>query len=289
MGRAIDPKHEYEIYKNVDSYAKIYPSMTKLFVLNHTTKLRIAGFEPRKRTEHMHSETHDPVAAIDSMRRTKTRLRDLVISNQFELFCTFTFKEDRFDVDKCKTQMSRWLHNQQTRTGKFDYLIVPEYHKRCEPCVDAKAKECLHDDRPKAIHFHAMVKGYMGALPYACYDTPKGANYCNTDHKHRLIFHNDKPVHNIKGYNLGFTNVTYIQDVDKTANYIGKYITKDMPQFHGKKRYWCSHGLERPIKVTNPVIFPSDMAKFGQEIHMNQNFKLYIADQKVVMVSEWGL
>lgn len=276
MGDLIKGHHEYEIFKNVDSYAKIYPGMTKLFVLNHTVKLRMQGFEPRRKKEHMHSETHDPVAAIDSMRRTKTRLSDIVASNQFEMFCTFTFAKDRYDVNKCKQQMSRWLNNQQTRTGKFDYLIVPEYHKRCEECVNTKAEECAHDDRPKAIHFHALFKGYNGEV---------------VDSGHR--FRTGRKKYEIPAYTLGINSVAMIdqspEDHLKVAGYISKYLKKDMPQFHGKKRYWCSHGLERPIKVTNPILFPSDMAKFGDEIHLNQNMRLYISGEKVTLVGQWGL
>lgn len=245
------PFYEFEIYQTVHSYAKIYPHMTKLFVYNHPSKVRLPGFEPRKREAKTTKPSSDPVALIDSLRRTKTRLSDIVVSNNFDLFCTFTFAKDRQNVDRLKKQMSKWLNNQQSRTGKFSYLIVPEFHKDGQ-----------------SIHFHALFRGYKGELVDTGHKTKRGQT--------SLV---------VKSYTLGYSTAVRIDDIEKVGAYVKKYITKDMPQFNGKKRYWCSHGLIRPEKVINPVTFPADMQHFTDEHHMT-NMQLHIAHKRVELVGE---
>lgn len=244
----MQPVHEFEIYRTVYSYAKIYNNMTKLFEFNHPSKIRKKGYEARKKRVKMNkNSTPDPVSVIDSLRRTKTRLSDIVVSNDFDLFCTFTFAEDRQNVDKCKSKMSVWLNNQQKRVGEFDYVIVPEFHKD-----------------GKSIHFHALFKGYKGKLEKTKLLTPK----------------TKQRVYNIPGYKAGFSTAVKIDDIEAVGSYIKKYITKDMPQFNGKKRYWCSQGLSRPKKITNPVVFESDRKHFTEEHQMN-NMRLYTANKKI--------
>ncbi len=235
----------------VHSYAKIYPNMTKLFVFNQPSKVRIKGFEAIYKKERESKPSSDPVTLIDSLRRTKTRLNDIVVSNNFDLFCTFTFAKDRQNVDKLKRQMSRWLNNQQTRVGKFSYLIVPEFHKD-----------------GKSIHFHALFKDYAGELVDTGHRTKRG-----------------QPSLIVKSYTLGYSTAVEIDDIEKVGSYVKKYITKDMPQFNGKKRYWCSHGLTRPEKVLNPVTFPADMHHFTDEHQMN-NMRLHIAYKKISLIGE---
>ncbi|HEX8182083.1 MAG TPA: hypothetical protein VF575_00600 [Candidatus Saccharimonadales bacterium] len=249
----MNPTHEFETYQTVHSYAKIYPTFTKLFVFNHPSQVRIKGYEIRAKKKEKGITTNftDPVTLIDSLRRTKTRLTDIAVSNDFDLFCTFTFAKDRQNVDHLKKQMSRWLNHQQERAGKFSYLIVPEFHKD-----------------GKSIHFHALFKDYPGQLTDTGHKTKRG-----------------QTSYEIKSYKLGYSTAVKIDDIEKVGSYIKKYITKDMPQFNGKKRYWCSHGLQRPKKVMNPVVFPSDMKHFTTE-HQIPNMKVHVASKKIDFVGE---
>jgi hypothetical protein len=244
---------EYDIYDEVFGYAKIYPNATKLFLFDKSLKIRKAGFEAQKKKPYERKTSNsDPMVILDSLRRTKTRLSDLVTSNNFDLFCTFTFAEDRQNVDRLKHRMAGWLDHQNQRVGKFDYVVVPEFHSD-----------------GKSIHFHALFKGYQGEL-------------IDSGHKRK----DGRIVYNIANYHFGFSTATKIdaEGVPLVASYIKKYISKDMPQFNNKKRYWCSQGLERPRKVRNPLMFPYQMAKDWRE-HRMQNATLKIADEKVDFVS----
>lgn len=169
-----------------------------------------------------------------SLRRTRTTISDIIKSNDFDLFATFTFAHDRFSADKCYSRMRAWLHSQQAKHGRFRYLIVAEAHKKCEECVTFRARQCGHDDRPKAIHFHAVFGGFTGSLADSGKQNSRGR------------------IFNLSGWRSGYSTAQYIVNRDATANYCRKYITKDLSVVApGKKRYWNSQGLARPRNFEN--------------------------------------
>jgi hypothetical protein len=156
-----------------------------------------------------------------SIRRTKSTIADLVLCNDFQYFCTFTFdpkKHDRYDANHCKFIMSMWLHRQRNHSPNLRYLIVPEFHK------------------DGALHFHALLANFNGSLK----DSGRRQN--------------GRTVYNMTGYRAGFTTAVPI-DHNKAAvsNYIKKYITKDMPLIHGRKRYWISQNLVRPVNAFSRI------------------------------------
>lgn len=228
----MQPQHEFEIYERVRSTLKIYPDRVKLYVYNEPILQRIEGYEERERTNNRGRgfvDSNQPSSAmVDSVRRSKTRISDITLCNNFDLFVTFTFspsKVNRQSPIECKTKMAGWLKRQNERNGKFPYLIVPEFHKD-----------------GKSLHFHALFSNYTGKLTH-------------TDHKI-----NGRTTYNIKSYALGYSTAVKIDDIDKVSNYVKKYITKDMPLFRSKHRYWCSKDLIRPIKVRNPDLLYYDLA-----------------------------
>jgi DNA invertase Pin-like site-specific DNA recombinase len=164
-----------------------------------------------------------------SRRRAKKQLTGYIHCNTFELYVTFTFKKHRDDINKCRKQMETWLDNEKKkeRRGNFDYIIVAE----------------LHDDG--AIHFHALFKDYKGKVVPSI--NPKTGKHLRK--KGRLVY-------DLPSYTLGHVYVNKIddssEDRQKLTNYLSKYLTKEMPLFPGRKRYWVSTGLTRPVKEYNP-------------------------------------
>lgn len=206
--------------QTVYSVAKVYPDTLKVIFYSTPRIMLQQGLETQKQTTTKKTNRKPSVQArIDSIRRTKTAISDIVLCNDFDLFCTFTFKKDRENIDFSKRKMSDWLRDQRKKLGKFDYIIVPEFHKD-----------------GKAIHFHALLKGYTGKL-----------------HKTN-IFQKGRQVYNITSYKKGYTTAVFIDNKQKVSSYIRKYITKDMPTFSGKKRYWTSKNLVRPNLIRNPAI-----------------------------------
>lgn len=157
---------------------------------------------------------------FSSYRRTKCVIFDLVMSNEWDFFVTFTFNKevvDRFDYEECSDKMKNWLNNvRKLFAPDIKYIIVPERHKN------------------GAWHFHGLFAN-MGTLDFI------DSGY--RDKKDRIIY-------NLYNYKFGFTTATRIEDNLATCFYILKYISKDMcGLLINKKRYWCSRNLQRP-KVT---------------------------------------
>jgi len=254
----IAPTPEYQIYKDVLSFIKQYPQKSVLIVYDQPRSVRIEGFETHdnnKISTHQSSSRSSDIASFDdSLRRTKVTISDLVICNDFELFCTFTFdpkKSDRNNPIQLKNKMSLWLENQKKIHGRFEYLIVPEFHKD-----------------GKAIHFHALLKNYRGTLKKA---TQKS---------------NNRETFNIKSYRLGFSTAVKIDNnKEKVASYVKKYITKDMPMFHGRKRFWCSQKLRRPIHTKNTTITPEYAVVYSTETYTIYE-KIILIQSELPLITE---
>lgn len=223
----------------VTSQVTYYPNHIRVYTPKFAIKKLNSGYEKiKKKSKHLDDERNVQLVAPEtdaerSLRRTKKKIRDYVLCNNFELFTTFTFKDDRYNLDRCTQRMSTWLKNQQKRTSKFQYLIVSEYHK------------------DKAIHFHALMKDYKGQLVPAV-----------NDKTGRII----PGIFNFKSYTHGYSTAKTIRDSEldriKTGNYLIKYITKDMPLFKGKNRYWASSGLKLPRVEDNPTEWYKDLTPF---------------------------
>lgn len=233
---------EQNIYFDLRELVKIYPNKTKLFLFKNPNTIRKKGFVDSLDTV-ISSSTKPLYPSEDSLarsiRRSRQLITDVVLCNDFELFCTFTFKEDRQNIEKCKSKMKQWLKNQKQKYGTFSYIIVPEFHK----------------DK-KSLHFHALFQGYKGKL------TDSG------------IIVNGRNSYNINSYRSGFTSAVYIDNKAKVSNYVRKYITKDMPTFSGKKRFWLSTGLKRPLTVQNGDFINNPAYKWSK-IHTNELFTYY--------------
>lgn len=224
----------------ISNIVKVYPHMLKIIIYheNYILPARSDFSKIRKSTKRSGERTD---ASDRSLRRTRQRISDVIACNRFDLWCTFTFNckkcpvdchnnpcscpRDlcrRFDPDICKLRISNWLERQKHDNKDFTYIIVPEFHKN------------------GALHFHAFIKHFNAQLV----DTKKVDNGHN--------------VYRFKNYTLGFSYVIDIssesdENHNKIASYMQKYITKDMPQFHGKKRYFVSQNLNRPDSVVNGV------------------------------------
>lgn len=266
------------IYTEVSRYIKIYPDNAVYLTYNQPRKIRIKGFipyeneeqlfDPYKNTQTVATLSTLPlsdfstktvaqdVASYLSLQRTKTKIRDIVYSTKFDLFATFTFATERGDIDACKKKMRLWL-KAENRKQKFQYIIIAEFHKDL-----------------KSIHFHALLKGYTGHL----------------HNSHKII--KGRLIYNISSYKHGFTTVAKIDQDDtshkKVAAYVTKYITKEMPHFSNKNKFWVSKGITRPIKIQNPDM-PLDYEKYISSTSETKDFlcqKMNISKDKLLALME---
>lgn len=154
-------------------------------------------------------EDRDELNKARSLRRSKNSIYEIARANQFDYFATFTIAGDyRYDYDVCKEKFRKWLNNFCVRCIRIEYIVVPEQHK------------------DKAWHFHAMIKGNLSG--YIVRGVRAG----------RYI---------LPSYTLGRMELEPIRDSNRTAQYITKYITKDLAfSLHSKRRYFYSRGLKKP-------------------------------------------
>lgn len=208
-------------YTTTSTITKTYPKKIQHIVLKHA----ILSERPQNKEKRQFMDIEE-IALLDeenkerSLRRSQKELRDLVDCNEFEWFGTFTFdpnKIDRHDDQAVKKAMTSWLnHQRRHHSPDMLYILVPERHKT------------------GAIHFHALIGNYNGKM------TQSGSEW------------QKQPIFNVSSYTLGFTNFTKIRDKAKTANYVRKYITKDMASTDSKqRRYWRSKNLKTPQKTYN--------------------------------------
>ena len=168
------------------------------------------------------NETDDIKEAVEkerrsvaaSTRRTRETIFDLARNNAFSFFTTYTFdpcKVNSFDYDAVSKKMSNYLCGLHRRNPDCRYIIVPELHKSGR------------------YHFHGLVGDADMRLSYSGHE------------------HHGQPVYNIGDFTLGYSTCSEIRQSALCASYLCKYVTKDLCSVSkGRKRYWCSHNLERP-------------------------------------------
>lgn len=227
---------------------KEYPKMIQIIIFKEPKNIVESDFKGRRKC----LDTQDDYLTLErSVRRSRAVIKDLVLCNEFELFCTFTFnpkKYDRYNFNNLKLVMLRWLNNQRrTNSPALLYLVIPEFHK------------------DGAIHFHALLKNYNGILKDSKKISPKGKN----------------KVYNLPSFRGGFTTCSKIDhNLDAVADYVSKYITKDLISVFNKNRYFCSKYLKRPKKVYNKFIWLPSI-KNTQKVYEGKYYETYLVENNV--------
>lgn len=165
-----------------------------------------------------------------SISRTKSRVTELALCNPWEYFVTLTLdkeKYNRHDLATFKKHLSKFLNNLRFRYGwNIKYLLIPEQHKN------------------GAWHMHGLFMGIPSS---------ELSLFSLHDHlpmKFLAMLGAGRKIMNWMRYAQSFGYVTCepIRNLEATAKYITKYITKDLVSSQvglNKKLYLCSQGLNR--------------------------------------------
>ena len=182
----------------------------------------------------------DAISVAKSVKRTKDAIFDYSNAVEWEWFCTFTFdgeKVDRKDFDAVVSKMSKWLNNMRSRyCPDMQYVLVPEKHE------------------DGAWHFHGVFRNCDGLNFVPAKNLQK--TYKGSANKYYMqdLVRKGEQVYDMERFKLGFTDCTRVRDTKKVANYILKYITKDMvTDTPNKRRYWCSKNLPKPKETVELV------------------------------------
>lgn len=150
-----------------------------------------------------------------SIRRAKSRLRDLVRSNAWDYFVTLTLDPskvpDRRDIVDITRRLNQWADNQVRRHG-LAYVLVPELHK------------------DGAVHFHGFFRGGVSGVDSGTLTFPgrRPRKPRSKAEREKLLSDGWQVVYNLPAWSLGFTTaIRPYGDVDAAAAYVLKYITKE--------------------------------------------------------------
>lgn len=159
----------------------------------------------------------------------RRKINDYARNNDFQYFVTLTFdpKQCGKDNDLRFDLMKRWLDRLRKQAKyyhkDFRYLFVPELHKG-------------NGENSQTVHWHGLIGGYCPKL------IDSGKVNKTSKNSYRKIY-------NLENWEYGFSNVQKVTSRIGVANYIQKYMTKellDSPVRKNKKKYWVSKNLELP-------------------------------------------
>ena len=177
-----------------------------------------------------------------SVGRTKRNIVYLSRSNSWEWFVTFTLnpeKVDRYDYVESSKKVRKFLNNLRRLAPDMVYLIVPE----------------LHQDG--AWHYHGLMSGI---------DSLDMVDSGVKDSKGRAIY-------NMSAYKLGYSTCSRIGESDAAANYVMKYITKELCEgTKGRQRYWTSNNIKR-ANVYQADIHGEEYKKLIDMLYENTTWK----------------
>lgn len=148
--------------------------------------------------------------------RARTTVKEYALCNKWSYFVTLTISPEKYDRMNLKayyTDLSTFIHNLNRRRPveqKIKYVLIPELHK------------------DGAWHMHGLIQGLSEK------DLSINKNGYFTWEKYNKRF--------------GFMSLDTVQDIDRLANYILKYLTKDVEKSVtelGAHLYYASKGLER--------------------------------------------
>lgn len=237
-------------YENDVAILKDYNGLQRRLYL--CKRLRKKGFEFNNNSKYrgtVHSEKLE-----ESIIRSKSRVFELAICNDWTYFITLTIdknKYNRYDLKKYHKDLSQWLRNYKKKfVIDIKYLLIPEQHKN------------------GAWHMHGFISGLP--LDHLCIN-----NYGYYD-----WFSYKKK--------FGYCSLDFIHDKTKASSYVTKYITKDLSNTVKELNanlYYCSQGLERAktikkgqlnCELSNPT-FANDYVQvkcYDKEIPVNKLLSL---------------
>lgn len=200
-------------------YATIFPAM----------QIHIDDYEKAEKRKKELDRKYSPKIenAIRSMNRAKNNLMDIFKSNDFDYFVVLTFDDKKVTNAKNEKEtralFRKWRRYTKDHFPNMTYVAIEEYQDKNGRGV---------------LHYHLLV-GNVTAEQL-------GLVYWRKSRTGRT---KGQPVYNVTGWKYGLSTATEILDKAAAKNYVAKYLTKGKidPRFYGKKRYFTSQNISRPI------------------------------------------
>ncbi|MGN0637206.1 MAG: hypothetical protein ACI4J0_02445 [Huintestinicola sp.] len=169
---------------------------------------------------------------MDSVKRSRDKIYDLVMCNEWNYFFTGTLGDTAFDPTSAKAALrplQNWLSNAVKRFG-LKYILVAELQPKS-----------------KHIHFHGFINDALDVVDSGTKlykHVPKPIKD-STALKRGLSLSDGHVVYNVPQWKFGFTTaIKSYNGSQSCAQYIMKYVTKDNKEIFGRY-YWSSRNLCR--------------------------------------------
>ncbi len=211
---------------------------------------KVRANERKKKSEDERTQFDIDLSIRQSMHRTKDKIWNICLSNEWEYFVTFTFNPkivNSKDYDDCSNKLSKWLQNAKLICAPdLKYCIVPEFHA----------------DKEK-YHFHALMSN-LGDIQLIDSGRRKDRG--------------TKIIYNIANYRLGFSTAIPVSkdstSQGKIVGYMLKYITKDLLTLtQGKKRYWYTRNTcEKPI-IDTFLVESDKLQDFTEALENDKSYR----------------
>lgn len=165
-----------------------------------------------------------------SLSRTKSKIFELALCNDWEWFVTLTLNpeyHDRKDLKTYKTKLSTWIQNyNRLHKTTIKYLLIPENHK------------------DGSWHMHGLLTGLPDEHLYEFRAEEKLPIKILVEiaHGHKMY---SWPAYE-KAF--GYITISKVINAESVSKYITKYITKDLLSTRiglNEHLYYCSQGLKR--------------------------------------------
>lgn len=253
FSRALAPISNFELYDKDVAYLKQYNDSSFKLVLMKS--VRKAGYVERDGCKGKKNTAGNTSKLDSSISRSKARVHELGLCNDWKWFCTFTLSpegHDRYDLGTFKKQFPKFINNINYNYGcEIKYLLIPEQHK------------------DGAWHMHGLMKG----IPDKWLTRFSATENVPAD----LV---EKKYYNWALYaeKFGYVSFGRIKNLEGVSNYITKYITKDLlqtPVGLNKHLYLCSKGLKRAKTIVKGNVFHYFEPDFLNDYVAIKTFKSY--------------
>ncbi len=212
----------------------------------------------------------DSAAAEDlerSMRRARSRVRRIALSNDFRYFVTLTLdpaKVDSHSGAAVVKKLNAWASNAVQRHG-LKYILVPELHKK------------------GGIHFHGFFNDALPAVDSGTIKLPwakKPKRPRSAAERAEWLAAGGQIVYNLPGWTLGFTTAMALHgEYPAAVSYVCKYIGKDGTKPAG--RWYYSGGALVEPSVEFVEISPAELA----EEYQGKALIFYPPGQQIAVVN----
>lgn len=266
----------------------------QIVVSNHTIydSSRVYNSKKNKRSNIDNCKTK----YSNNINRSKHKVYDIIMLNNFDLWCTLTFNPklvDSFNKELVKKKTLTWLSNLVKRKN-LKYIAVPEFHDSGRIhihllCNDifgfasqntSAAVSPKRSSRENAAAVGSNKMNHGGCVPYEEFST-KNSITCGKQ---------SARCFNIDKWNYGFSLAILLdknQGYNRLANYISKYITKDSDYIFGR-HYVASKNL---IRTPDKHYAHIDYASFNADYtisHGDYFYKLKNKQTTLFVRSEQG-